>query len=88
MYFSTGSKDALDNCDALIDIAVIYHECLLINIAPKELFYSVAKESTPNAKNLLTNFIERSDEDKSMEAFCLTKVANEDGSIEIECEIL
>ena len=71
----------------LIDIAVIYHECLFVNIEPMDLFYLVARESTSDVSKLLRDFIERPDEDKSMKAFCLAKVVNDNGHIEIVCDL-
>jgi hypothetical protein len=86
IYFSISEKDELDENDMLIDIAVIYHKCLFIGVEPTGFFNSVAEESTHKIKKLLTNFIKRSDEEKSMEEFCLKTTKDENGNIDIECE--
>jgi hypothetical protein len=86
LYFSISANDVLDTGDILIDLAVIYHECLLIDVDPQCLFLSVAQKSIPSIQKLLTEFINRPEEDKSMEAFCLLKSVDENGCISIECE--
>ncbi|MDR2643425.1 MAG: hypothetical protein LBC74_11600 [Planctomycetaceae bacterium] len=86
LYFSISDKEGLEENDMLIDIAIIYHQCLFIGVDPTEFFDSVAEESTYKAKKLLTNFIKRSKADKSMEAFCLKTTEDENSNIDIECE--
>ena len=87
LYFSISASDVLDASDALIDIAVIYHECLSIGFSPSNLFALVAQRSIPGVRKILIDFINRPDEDKSMEVFCLQKSTEENWCVSIECEL-
>lgn len=69
--------------DKLVALAVIYHSCIAAGIDPQKQFEEVALISSPKIANLFRGFINRSDENKSMEAFLLVAVQNSDGETEI-----
>ena len=81
--FSITENDSYDIRDDLVGLAVVYHSCLAANIDPEKMFRSVADISTPKARKLLLNIIERSDNERSMKAFSIVRTDNEDGEIVI-----
>ena len=72
-----------DPRDELMTLAVVYHGCLAAGIDPKNLFSEVASVSSSRTARFLLDFVERSPEDKSLEAFMLVAEKNADGEIEI-----
>ena len=84
IWYSIAVKDSRDIRDDLMGIAKNYHLCVAYGFDPDEVFRSVADVSLPFIARLLTNFINRPPELKSMEAFGLTKTILEDGAIEID----
>lgn len=71
--------------DQLVALAMIYNSCHIVNIDPKRIFEEMALVSTPKVATFLREFIARRPEDKSLDAFMLTKRVNADGEIEIVC---
>lgn len=69
--------------DKLVALAVIYHSCLAAGLDPQRQFEEVALISSPKIAGLFRSFINRSVEDKSMEAFLLVAYQNADGETEI-----
>ena len=84
LYYSIAEKYSRDVRDDLMGIAICYHSCLAADIDPETMFRSVAEVSTPKVRKLLVDFIERSDENKSMKAFSLVRINGEDGDIVIK----
>lgn len=72
-----------DPRDELMTLAVVYHGCLAVGIDPKNLFGEVASVSSPRTARFLRDFIKRSPEDKSLEAFMLIVEKNVNGESEI-----
>lgn len=62
----------LTHREQLIDLGVIYQSCLFADLDPAVLFKRIAEVSTPNVAKRLIDFIARNEEDKSLNAFCLT----------------
>lgn len=72
-----------DKRDELMTLAVVYHGCRVTGIDPKGLFEKVAVVSSTKTARFLLDFINRSSEDKSLEAFMLVVQKNADGESEI-----
>jgi hypothetical protein len=81
--------DAIENLrsedmrDKLVAWAVVYHSCHATGIVPDEQFSRVASISSPSIAQAMTDFINRPEEDKSMNAFMLVERKNVDGETEI-----
>ena len=86
LYYSIAEKNSRDVRDDLMGIAICYHSCLAAGIDPNEMFRSVAEVSTPKVRKLLIDFIERPDEKKSMKAFRLVRIDDENGDIVIKAD--
>ena len=67
--------------DTLIGFCVIYHSAIEIGLDPKKLFEEIAEISSPNFAKELKRFIDRSEEDKALEAFCLERIVESDGKV-------
>lgn len=76
-------QDKIDFRDTLMGWAVNYHSCIFTKISPKEIFHEVADMAQPELADKLKNFIARNYEDKSMGAFFLKAVLNENEEYEI-----
>lgn len=72
-----------DPRDELMMLAIVYHGCLAAGIDPKTLFDEVASVSSPRVARFLLDFVKRSPEDKSLEAFMLVMEKNPDGENEV-----
>ena len=72
-----------DSREKLVVWAVVYHSCIAAGLIPQELFKRVASVSSQEIARLMTDFIGRRIEDKSMEAFMLISKTNSDGETEI-----
>ena len=80
---SITENHSYDPRDKLNGLAVVYHSCLAANIDPEKMFRSVASISTPKARKLLLNIIERPDDERSMKAFSIVRTDSDDGEIVI-----
>jgi hypothetical protein len=67
--------------ETLIGFCLTYHCAKEIGLDHKKLFEEVAKISSPNFAKELKRFIDRSDEDKSLEAFGLKRIIEKDGKV-------
>jgi len=82
--------DAIENLkneeprEKLVGWAVVYHSCLAAGIVPEELFRRAASVSSPRMAQMMMDFINRSEEAKSMKAFELVSRTNSDREIEIK----
>jgi hypothetical protein len=85
VYNSINDLRVRDLRDELIDIAITYHSCLAAGFDPREIFEKVASVSSLKTAQFLRDFINREPEDKSLEAFMLTKQKNVDGEFEVNC---
>ncbi|MGH8398255.1 MAG: hypothetical protein ACRETA_08435 [Gammaproteobacteria bacterium] len=83
VYESIENFKQVDPRDKLVALAVIYQSCLVAGINPDKLFEEVASISTLKSSVFFRDFIKRKTEDKSLEAFMLTRHKNADGEIEI-----
>ena len=72
-----------DPRDELMTLAMVYHGCLAAGIDPKNLFSEVASVSSSQTARFLLDFVKRSPEDKSLEAFMLVMETNPEGESEI-----
>jgi hypothetical protein len=84
LFYSIGENDLRDIRDDTIGVAICYHSCLAANIDPEVMFRSVIDISTPKARKLLSDFLQRPDDRKSMKVFGLIKTVANDGIIEIK----
>ena len=65
--------------DNLVSLCQIYHSTIHAGMNPDVLFREVARLSSPETSETIIGFIERTDEDKSLEAFDLKEVTTEEG---------
>ncbi|MSU56871.1 MAG: hypothetical protein EXS35_01570 [Pedosphaera sp.] len=70
--------------EKLLAWANVYHCCLAAGIVPEELFRRAASVSSPRMAQMMMDFINRSKDNKSMEAFELISRTNSDGETEIK----
>jgi hypothetical protein len=70
--------------EKLVGWANVYLCCLAVRIVPEELFRRAASVSSPSMAQMMTDFINRPEEAKSMKAFELVSRTNSDGEIEIK----
>jgi len=82
--------DAIENAkkedirEKLVGWALVYHSCLAAGIVPEELFKRAASVSSPGMAQMMTDFINRPKEYKSMKAFDLISRTNSDGETEFK----
>jgi hypothetical protein len=82
--------DAIENLkkeelrEKLVGWANIYHCCLAAGMVPEKLFRRAASVSSQSMAELMTAFINRPKEAKSMKAFELISRTNSDGETEIK----
>ena len=82
--------DAIENLkkeefrEKLVGWAHVYQSCLAAGIVPEELFRRAASVSSPRMAQMMMDFINRPEEDKSMKAFELISRTNSDGETKIK----
>ena len=81
IFDSIGEYKAPDFRETLIGFCLIYHSAIEIGLDPKKLFEEVAQISSPNFAIELKRFIDRSEEDKALEAFGLKRIIEKDGKV-------
>jgi hypothetical protein len=67
--------------ETLIGFCLTYHCAKEIGLDPNKLFEEVAKISSPNFAKELKKFIDRPEEDKSLEAFGLERIIGQDDKV-------
>ncbi len=82
-YYAISAQAGGDPRDVLVALAVIYHSCKAAGLDPATVFKKVAKVSPKVVQTLLNDFLARADTDKSLAAFSLVEVRNNEGETEI-----
>ncbi len=83
-YHAIAEMEQRDYREDLLDLAIVYNACLAAGLDPKRVFDEVAAVASERVALLLGQFIGRSPEDKSLEAFLLEATRNADGEVEIK----
>lgn len=82
-YYAIAANRNSDMRDNLIAFAVLYHSCIAAGLDPASEFLEIAILARADLGKALKEFIQRTPEDKSPQAFKLVIKRNLDGEIEI-----
>jgi hypothetical protein len=74
--------------EEIVDLAIIYNSCILSNLKPDRIFQRVMIHTKKDVTKLMSDFLNRKEDDKSLEAFCLVVKEDLDGEKYLEMSYL